>query len=257
MPDIFANDLFEIYGTNIQISHIKDYRLGQIEFIQRPLYFETSKSRWTTNGKIVFGRMDYYAAIIGEEKYKTAIEEASAANVFDALIKTAGVGIANAFSRKGKNVRYRIMNPAWRVSIRSLKEIPALLCRSDGKTSEVYAKDDLYPLLGEPIAPSIVMVPALYITSTDGNYVFFGNGIQVEDASAEHERLKQAIQEFKELKSQKKKDGGKILQNVFGGRISKPKIEIPFIKPLQKKELLESGSATSNDKEHTDSFPKE
>ena len=45
MADIFANDLFEIAGTHIQLSRIKDYRLGQIEFIMRPLYFETTKTK--------------------------------------------------------------------------------------------------------------------------------------------------------------------------------------------------------------------
>lgn len=247
MADIFADDLFEIYGTNIQISHIKDYRLGQIEFIQRPLYYETEavkwgqSGKWPPNGSIKFGQMEYYAAIIGETKYKTAIEEVSTKNVYEALIKTAAVGISEAFSKKGKNIRYRIMNPAWRVSVRSLQEIPALLCRKDGKLSEVYANDELYRLLGEPIAPSIVMVPALYVTSNDGNYVFFGNGIQVADVANEYERLKQAIQAYKELKTQQKRVNPGLLQNVLNGRIQKPSIEIPFLKSSRKAELIETG----------------
>ena len=248
MADIFANDLFEIAGTHIQLSRIKDYRLGQIEFIMRPLYFETTKTKWGGIGKglskasIEFGRMEYYAAIIGEAKYKTAIEDSHTTNIYQDLIKTAAIGISEAFSRKGKRVRYRIMNPAWRVSVRSLQEIPALLCRRDGKMSEVYEKDELYPLLGEPIAPSIVMVPALYITSTDGNYVFYGNGIQVDDLPAEYERLKSAIQSIKELKEQQK--FGNRLQKAISGRLPKPKIEIPFLKQSQKqKKLLEASES--------------
>lgn len=245
MTDIFADDLFEIYGTQIQISHIKNFRLGQIEFIQRPLYIETAKVKWggisrgLTHNSIEFARMEYYAAIIGEANYKTAVDETKPINMKEAVVKTAVVGISDLFTRKGKNIRYRIMNPAWRVSIRSLNEIPALLCRRDGKLSEVYAKDELYPYLGEPIAPSIVMVPALYIVSTDGNYIFFGNGIQIQDIVSEYERLKSAIQSFKQLKEQKKQKNN-LLQNVINGKLLKPKIDIPFLKQTPKKELTQA-----------------
>ncbi len=243
MANIFADDLFEIYGTRIQISGIKDFRLGQIEFIQRPLYFERGKSKWgglkrnSTAHNIEFGRMEYYAAIIGEVKYKTAIEDASANNVYETVVKSVAIDISNAFSRgKGKRIRYRIMNQAWRVSQRTIEEIPALLCREDGKISEVYPKDELYPLLGEPIAPGIVMIPALYITSTDGNYVFFGNGIQVQDVAAEYERLKLAVKAVKDLKEQEK-ESRNIFKNMINGKLNAPKIEIPFLKQQKKKEL--------------------
>jgi len=259
MPDLFANDLFEICGTHIQISTIKDYRLGQIEFIKRPVYYERSRSKWgglfkgSNNHNIEFGGMQYYGAVIGEIKYKNAIEEAPVNNIIDAAAKAVLGGISDAIANLQKNrivksIRYRIMNPAWRVFERTLEEIPAVLVREDGKESEVYKQDELYPLLGEPIAPSIEMVPALYIVSTDGNYVFFGNGIQINNIQQEYERLNLAIKEIKEIKDQQSQKQG-LLGGVFGIKLPQPpKINIPFLSPTDNQKVLERAKIETEEK---------
>ena len=65
MSDIFADDLFEICGTQIPVSTIKDYRLGQIEYIMRPVYIEREISKWggffkkASDHKIEFHQMEY------------------------------------------------------------------------------------------------------------------------------------------------------------------------------------------------------
>lgn len=80
MPDIFADDLFEIHGVQIPISIIVDYRLQEFEYIMRPVYFERSIKKWggflkkAEDHKIEFEKMEYYAAIIGEKRFKNAIE---------------------------------------------------------------------------------------------------------------------------------------------------------------------------------------
>ena len=250
MPDVFADDLFEIFGTHIQITKIKDYRLGQIEYIMRPVYCERGQAKWKkmlggfNNHRIRFGGMEPYGAIIGETNYKNAIEEAPVHNVFEAAFKAAANNVENAVSGlmkkpAGRRIRYRIMNASWRVFERTLDDIPAALYREDGKASDVYPKDELYPLLGEPVAPAIEEVPALFITSLDGNYVFFGNGIQVMDIQQEYERLKLAIQAVKEIKAQKGKKGG-LLQNAFDIKLPQaPKINIPFLTPGEKPKALD------------------
>ena len=249
MADIFADDLFEIYGSHIQVSTITDYRLGQIEYIKRPLYFERGKSKWGSlfSGnahKIEFGKMDYYAAIIGETKYKNAIEESVPLNLIDATLKAVASGVSNVIAdlqknRIAKSIKYRMMNASWRVFERTLEEIPAALYREDGKVSEVFRKDELYPLLGEPIAPQIEMIPALYINTTNGKYVFFGNGIQVQNIQSEYERLKMAIQAIKSIKEQpaKKPD---LLQGILGVKLPPPpKISIPFLTPTERPQTNE------------------
>ena len=128
------------------------------------------------------------------------------------------------------------MNASGRVSERTLVEIPAVLIREDGKRSEVFANDELYPVLGEPIAPTIVMVPALFIQSKDGKYIFFGNGIQIEDINQDYERLKMAVRYVKEMKKQKsleKKGNTGLLDGVLKQIPVVPKV--PFLKSGKKK----------------------
>ncbi len=246
MADIFANDLFEIHGTHIAISSITDFRLKEIEFIMRPVYFEEGRSKWarfmnSQKHKIVFEKMDYYAAIIGEENYKNAIGEARPQNVFEAAFQYAAIGIGDAISGligkpSGQKTKYRIMKPSGNVMEKTFAEIPAMLHREDGKQSEVFPNDELYPFLGEPIAPTIVSVPALFISIKDGKYVFFGNGIHVKDIEYEYERLKLAIKVVKEMKEQQaleKKEGPNFIENILG------QIQLPFFSSSKDKEQVE------------------
>jgi hypothetical protein len=75
------------------------------------------------------------------------------------------------------------------------------------------------------------MVPALYITTTEGDYVFFGNGIQVDNIELEYKRLKNAYKSMRDLHLQESKNRG-FLQNILGIQI--PPISIPFLSSEQK-----------------------
>lgn len=250
MSDPFKKDLFEIYGSQISLSSIKEYHLGQIEYIMRPVYIDRGKSRWKSfigqkDNKIEFYRMDYYAAIIGENRYKNAVEETTPNNMLEAVVKTVVTGVADVVSdltgnKKTKKIRYKTMNAAWRVAEKTFEEIPAVLIREDGKRSEIYSHDELYHLLGEPIAPTIVMVPALFIKSSDGDYVFFGNGIQIQNVEMEYERLKKAVKAYMAIKE---KESG-WLQNILGLQLPKaPQITIPFLSPNNPKLIEEKNEA--------------
>ncbi len=205
MNNPYADDIIDIYGTPIQLSTIKEYRLRQIEFILRPLYAERESSKRNgifaglRNRRIEFVKMDYYAGVIGETKYRNAIDEHQPKNFGEALGKVAVEavqGIADAVIGGGqqKRIRYRLLNAAGRSFVRNYDDIPAVLARADGKRSDVFRKDELYPLLGEPIAPTIEMVPALEIITSAGNYIFFGNGIQLVDVEKEYLRLRIAFE---------------------------------------------------------------
>ncbi|MBQ8306246.1 MAG: hypothetical protein IJX90_08525 [Blautia sp.] len=195
MPEIFANDLFEIHGIHIPISSITDYQLKEIEFIMRPIYYMKRSSKlaqifFSPEYEIVFDKMDYYAAIIDEARYKNAVEDAETNNLWEAMAKTAATVISDVVSNvMGKSsvtsTKYRLMNPAGRVFERTLDEIPAIIYRDDGKQSEVFKNDELYTRLGEPIAPTIVTIPSLRITVEDGEYIFFGDGIQINNIEKE------------------------------------------------------------------------
>ena len=129
------------------------------------------------------------------------------------------------------------MNTSGRIFERTLDEIPAILYRDDGKQSEVFKNDELYAKLGEPIAPTIVTVPALIITVKDGNYIFFGDGIQIDDIENEYERLKFGIKVVKEMQRRKNLDTSENNQNLLDTILDQiPKIDLPFLPGKKKKD---------------------
>ena len=107
MMNPMADDLFEIYGTQIELSSIKNYQLRQIEFLLRPVYAErqyVGKSifgKTSLTSKIEFAQMEYYAAVIDETRYKNAVEEQVPFNMAEAVVKTVidGIGgVVNAIT---------------------------------------------------------------------------------------------------------------------------------------------------------------
>lgn len=86
-------------------------------------------------------------------------------------------GVLNSYFRSKK---YWCQNQTGRIFQTYIEDIPALLVRNDGKFSDVHKNDELYPQLGEPIAPAINTMHALVIKA-DEDYIFYGNGIQVDN----------------------------------------------------------------------------
>ena len=234
MNNPMATDLFEIYGTQIELSTIKSYRLRQIDFLMRPVYTERQYvtkglfGRSNVESRIEFAQMDYYAAVIDETKYKNAVEEQVPQNMVEAVIKYTVEGIGGAINsifggNQRKKIVYHLMNAAERSFYRSYEDIPAVLVRQDGKRSEVFRNDELYTKLGEPIAPTIEKIPAIEIVTATGPYLFFGNGIQLKDIEKEYERLKFAFEAEKQKKLEQAKNGN--IFNTLFGWISPPAIK--------------------------------
>ena len=194
---------FEIYGTPIPVSSIKDFRIVQKEYIYRPVYTAAEKNIMNalTGKKYVFFKMQPYAAIVDEKGHKSSVSEYEAKNFKESvgkdLIEGAVSAVADKFNIKTlKYKKYVCVNQARRTFTTYLEDIPALIMTAEGKFSDVHKNDELYPLLGEPIAPAINIVHALLINTKENNYIFYGNGIQLDDIGIEYERLKLTISEY-------------------------------------------------------------
>lgn len=208
------SDYFDICGTPIRISEIKSFRIIQREYIYRPTYMEAEKTFWLRNKRYNFFGMQPYAAIIDENEKQSALKNYKAKNIKESLGKDLIEGvvttIGDKFHIKAINSRkYVCINQAGRRFTTYLEDVPALIMRQDGKASDVYKNDELYSLLGEPIAPAINIVPALQIVAKE-KFVFFGNGIQIHDIEAEYNRLKFEVEKYnanfqKDLIPEKKK----------------------------------------------------
>ena len=204
---------FEIYGTHIPISSIKDFRIIDVEFIFRPVYREIKKSVMTafTGKKFEFTSMQPYAAIIGQQGQKSALGEYKAKDFKEALGKdiTGAViyTIADKLKLKAfKHQKYQCLNLAGRAFTTYLDDIPAMLTWNDGRIAEVFKEDALYSSLGEVATPGIQYIPALIIKANE-TFCFYGNGIQLVDTTFEYERLKQEMSNYLQIQSKQKSIG--------------------------------------------------
>ena len=101
-----------------------------------------------------------------------------------------------------KRQKYQCVNLAGRAFSAYLDDIPARMIWDDGRTAEVFKEDKLYTELNEITMPGVEYIDALLIQAGDV-YCFYGNGIQVDDANYEYERLRVEQEVFKETKTVK------------------------------------------------------
>lgn len=196
------NAYFEICGTRIPKSSIKDFRIIDVEFIFRPTYRESKKSMLNalSGKKFEFVSMQPYAAIVGQQGHKSALGEYKAKDFKEALGKDLSSGIVYTVADKlklkaFKQQKYQCLNLAGRAFTTYLDDVPTMLMWNDGRIAEVYKEDPLHAALNENTTPGIQYVSALIIKA-EQIYCFYGNGIQVVDSTAEYERLKLEIDEY-------------------------------------------------------------
>ena len=195
-------DYFDSCGTPIKYSEIKSFRLVQREYIYRPTYMEGEKQLFSRNRKYNFFGMQPYAAIYDENEKHSALKEYKTKDFKESVGKDFIEGVITTIGDKWHikaitSRKYVCVNQAGRKFTTYLEDIPALLMRQDGKASDIYKNDELYPLLGEPIAPAINIVHALQIVAKE-THVFFGNDIHLHDVGAEYERLKAELNAYNE-----------------------------------------------------------
>ncbi|MBR2645623.1 MAG: hypothetical protein IKD54_10110 [Clostridia bacterium] len=198
--------VFDICGTRIPYKEIKDFRVVYREYIYRPLYREQLGTLKKIRGsKYVFSEMVPFASVLvaDDKHYKLATKEAYAKTVGESIIKDmASLALSRIQSKAGRK-KYHCQHISGRYFTVYLDDIPATLIRSDGKMSDVYENDSLYPLLGEPIAPAVLTVPTLKITTKNEEYLFYGNGIQLSDVNSAYVALGSKVDSMAALKESK------------------------------------------------------
>lgn len=202
-------EFFDLCGTHIAISSIKDFRTIQVEFIFRPVFCESKNLlRSALSGKkYEFAYMEPYAAIIGQQGHKSELGEYKAKTFKEALGKDISGAVIYTIADKlklkaFKRDKYQCVNLAGRAFTTYLDDIPAKLLWADGRIAEVHKEDKLYTELNEITTPGIEYITALIISAND-IFCFYGNGIQVEDATYEFERLNREREVFLNDKKQK------------------------------------------------------
>lgn len=219
-------DYFDVCGTPIKFSEIKSFRLIQREYIYRPTYKESDKSFLTRNRKYNFYGMQPYAAIVDEKERHSSLKEYKTKDFKESLGKDLVEGVITTIGDKWhikaiNSKKYTCVNQAGRRFTTYLEDVPALVMRQDGKASDIHKNDELFSLLGEPIAPAINIVYALQIVAKE-TFVFYGNDIQLHDVGAEYERLKAEYSAYQE--------GVKVTKASL-----KPKLSIPMLKDFKMK----------------------
>lgn len=204
------SEYFDICGTRIAISSIKDFRTIQVEFIFRPVFSESKNFlKATLSGKkYEFAYMEPYAAIIGQQGHKSELGEYKAKTFKEALGKDISGAVIYTIADKlklkaFKREKYQCVNLAGRAFTTYLDDIPAKMLWADGRIAEVHKEDKLYTQLNEITTPGIEYITALVIKANDV-YCFYGNGIQISDATSEYERLGQELEIFSHDKKQGK-----------------------------------------------------
>lgn len=211
-------DFFDICGTPIKFSEIKSFRLIQREYIYRPTYKECEKTFLSRNKKYSFYGMQPYAAIVDENEKNSSLKEYKTKDFRESLGKDLIEGIITTIGDKWhlkaiNSKKYTCVNQAGRRFTTYIEDVPALVMRLDGKASDVHKNDELFSLLGEPIAPAINIIYALQIVAKE-TFIFYGNDIQLHDVGAEYERLKTEYSAF-------------IKENQQAKLSEKPKLSIP------------------------------
>lgn len=203
-------EYFDICGTHIPISSIKDFRTIKVEFVFRPVFRESRKTMMTafSGKKYEFSHMEPYAAIIGQQGHKSELGEYKAKDFKEALGKDISGAviytIADALKLKAfKRQKYQCVNLAGRAFTTYLDDVPAKMMWADGRVAEVYKEDKLYTVLNEITMPGVEYIPALVIKANEV-FCFYGDGVQIMDASYDYERLKAEQEAYIQEKRQKK-----------------------------------------------------
>ena len=224
----------DICGILIPFSEITEFQLVQKEYIYRPVYIEKQKSFFSSK-KYEFAKMIPYAAIIDESGFSSSVSK-TIVNPFsavDAFAKDIYTGVVGVMHKAGEilNIKditkkqYKCRNIAGREFTTFLEDIPASAVGKDGKISDIYKNDELYRTLGEPIAPTILTVSALYIAAKN-RYIFYGNGIQLNDAENVYSMLRDSLHTYRNSDTSTLRIGSLSVPNI----LKLPSVNIERIK---------------------------
>lgn len=235
--------LIDLCGTPIQLEHVRSFRLVKRDCIFYPAYQEVQTQTFSlfarknaeNKRKFEFVKMVPYGILLSNKEKPLSdnyeIKSFGEAAAFDILSKM-GKAFGNAASLAvdmlridtSGNTEYNVLTEGRRVTHIKSRDIPAKVSFLSGKVSDVYKNDPIYDFLGEPISPTVVVVPALVVSVDKSTRVFFGGGIDLEDAAAAYHSLLDTYNRFQEEKNTEEN------ASISKFSLSIPKLSIPSIK---------------------------
>lgn len=258
--------LIDLCGLPIQLDNIKSFQLVKRDFLFYPAYQEVEEQSFSlfarfgaaSKKKFVFQSMVPFGALLNDKEKPTgkayeikSFGEAATlrilAGVEKAVSDVAGIAVDLLRIDTSGNKTYHVLTEGRRITDIKLRDIPAKVRFLSGKVSDVYKNDSIYQFLGEPISPVVVSVPTLVVTVDKSTHVFFGGGVDLEDAEATYHSLLETYNNYQAAIAQKKPQG--ILPKF---NISLPKLKMPSIK-LQSPITIDR--ANSSEKLHPDETP--
>ncbi|MBE5776445.1 MAG: hypothetical protein E7326_02925 [Clostridiales bacterium] len=254
--------LIDLCGTPIQLDKIKDFRLVKREWIFYPAYQEVEEQSFSlfarkgekNKKKFVFTKMVPFGAVLNDKEKPSAgsyeiksFGEAVTLSILPDIISSIGktATLVSDFLRIDTSglKEYHLLTVGRRLTSMRLRDIPAKVAFLSGKVSDVYKNDQIYAYLGEPISPTIVAVPTLVVNVEKKTYVFFGGGIDMEDAEAAYRFLFEEHKHFLEIQEKEKEQANKPKVNV-----NLPKLSIPTIKIQSPFVFTKKGNDTRDEK---------
>lgn len=262
------SQMIDLCGTPIQLEQIKSFRLVKRECLYYPAYQETEsqvasifarfgaekKKKFTFTQMVPFGILlsDKEKPCTGSYEIKS-FGEAVTFNLLDSVGKAVG-NVANLAADMLRidtsgNKEFHILTQGRRVTSLRLRDIPAKVRFLSGKVSDVYKNDPIYDFLGEPISPTVVAVPTLVVTIDKTQLVFFGGGIDLEDADATYQALFEAYNQYQAALEQKKPSFALPKINFNMPKLSMPSIKLqsPFVIHKTDKAALPQDVNSTND----------
>lgn len=260
------NQMIDLCGTPIQLEQIRSFRLVKRECLYYPAYQETEsqiasifarfgagkKKKFTFTQMVPFGILlsDKEKPCTGSYEIKS-FGEAVTFNLLDGVSKAVGdvASLAADMLRidTSGNKTFHILTQGRQVTTLRLRDIPAKVQFLSGKVSDVYKNDPIYDFLGEPISPTVVAVPTLLITIDKTPLVFFGGGIDLEDAEAVYHALFETYNQYQATLTKKKPSFALTKMS-----LNMPKLNMPSIK-LQSPFVLHKADKAASPKDNTPS----
>lgn len=224
----------------IKTETIKTFSVVPVEYIYRPTYYEQEEYGLFGNIKgtrYVFAGMQPYAAIIGENNSKVSEYKSNkfVELVAQDIISGVGTTLGDVIKLKAlRSKKYKCVRPSGAMYNLYLEDIPVLVTKSDGREMEIRKGDEIFGMLGDSFRTVVKNIEALYVEA-DKNYIFYGDGIQLQDVDGEFQYLKQEFAAYKASLESVKKDKVARLTNKIP-QISMPKPKLPFGKKIEKED---------------------
>ncbi len=184
-------NIIKIGNTYIKLSSIKEYHIVNREFIYRPMYKEISEPGFfSAVTKYEFIGMEPYAAIFYESEKNYYIGNEKVKNPKDIKKK-------NMFKKIIAEDEISCINVTGRIFYTNLNEIPVLIIK-DHSEEESHNFRKNHNFLKTPLKGKLESIPALYIKANH-EYIFYGNGIHLEDVEKSYEDLHKQLITFNPL----------------------------------------------------------